>query len=88
MRLLKQGKNRETQAIVPQEFLPFDGRDGREERRLDMMLGKHRAGISVVVVLGIVESDGEQRARRVLLTKVSLMLSYERAAFKVVRKVG
>jgi hypothetical protein len=48
-------ENRKTQAIVPEKFRRSTGRDGNEKEALTLMPCEYRTGMSVVVVLGIVE---------------------------------
>ena len=88
MRLLEQGEDSETETIVPQEFLAFDGHHGDEERGLGLIPCQHRAGVAVIVVLRIIEGEGEQRACRGITTQVTLVLSRERAAIEVLSEIS
>ena len=51
------------------------------------MTGKYRTGVAVVVVLSVVEGEGEQGTWRGFAAQGAHMLSIERTAIEVLRKI-
>ncbi len=49
---------------------------------------EHRASIAVVIVLRVVESNGEQWSCRNLTAQIAFVLSRKRTAIKVSREVS
>jgi hypothetical protein len=73
---------------VPEQLVRLDGAHRNEERGLDSVARQQGAGETVIVMLAVVERDGEERTVPAWLSQEALVLARQRAAVEVPREVS